>query len=300
MMTVTTLMALLAALFFMPSPQDLEPVAWRGTMRPPEGGELQVTFEVGGLTGEPLVLRLPGSGNPRRVVASDVRGEGTTLRFTLPLDTPTTCDLAASLAGGYDGTCVAGTGRKGQLSMVPPLAGMLHPLHERALALSAAPEEVSDPAAVYVLSPRGFVKVREGSNGVACLVERPTMGDLWPICYDPEGVARMLPVTLARAELRVKGLDEPAIAAQIADGYRTGRFQPAARAGVAYMLSASARSVNRETGEPATLTPHLMLYAPFVTAPDIGGNGALLGVMGSGRPDAYIIVRLPNYQPAPK
>ena len=41
-----------------------------------------------------------------------------------------------------------------------------------ALALSAAPTEVSSKAAVYVLGPKGYEKVREGTNGFSCLIER--------------------------------------------------------------------------------------------------------------------------------
>lgn len=61
------------------------------------------------------------------------------------------------------------------------------------------------------------------------------------------------------------------------------------------MLSPNGRSLNRDTGEAVALQPHLMFYAPYVTAADIGGNGELVGIMGSGRPDAYVIVRLPGY-----
>ena len=40
------------------------------------------------------------------------------------------------------------------------------------LALSAAPTEVSSKAAVYILGPKGYEKVREGTNGFSCLIER--------------------------------------------------------------------------------------------------------------------------------
>jgi hypothetical protein len=257
-----------------------------------------VSFEMG-LTGDTLVL-LRGGDPPSRVAATKVRGDGSSLRFDLALDSLLECRLEPALAGGYEGECAGRASRATRLVMTPPLPGMLHPVHETSLALSAAPAHVSGPAAVYLFTTRGFVKVRDGTNGVACLVERPAIGDIWPVCYDAEGVARMLPVALARGELRVARVPEEEIERRLAEGYRAGRFRPAGRNGVAYMLSAHGRSVNRQTGEPVRLTPHLMLYAPFVTPEDIGGNGDLLGVMNQGRPDAYVIVRLPGFQTAEK
>jgi len=44
------------------------------------------------------------------------------------------------------------------------------------LALSAAPTEVSSKAAVYILGPKGYEKVREGTNGFSCLMMRSFMG----------------------------------------------------------------------------------------------------------------------------
>jgi hypothetical protein len=40
------------------------------------------------------------------------------------------------------------------------------------VALSAAPTEVSSKATVYILGPQGYEKIREGTNGFSCLIER--------------------------------------------------------------------------------------------------------------------------------
>jgi hypothetical protein len=68
------------------------------------------------------------------------------------------------------------------------------------------------------------------------------------------------------------------------------------------MLSTFGRSVNPETGQSADLTPHLMLYAPYLQRADIGVNLAdrsfgSLGVTSAGTPHAYIIVRLTEDTP---
>jgi hypothetical protein len=40
------------------------------------------------------------------------------------------------------------------------------------LAESAAPPEISGKATVYILERSGYVKVRDGSNGFTCFVDR--------------------------------------------------------------------------------------------------------------------------------
>jgi hypothetical protein len=42
------------------------------------------------------------------------------------------------------------------------------------LAESAAPAEISGKATVYLLERSGYVKVRDGTNGFACFVDRQT------------------------------------------------------------------------------------------------------------------------------
>src|SRR5215470_11407555 len=70
------------------------------------------------------------------------------------------------------------------MKKLPPL---MPQEREIALALSAAPENLRKDATVYVLRRGGFVKVREGTNGFNCLVERAGEQDQEPICYDAEG-----------------------------------------------------------------------------------------------------------------
>ena len=57
------------------------------------------------------------------------------------------------------------------------------------LAESAGPPEVSSKATVYVLDSTGYVKVRDGSNGFSCFVDRQAPVNLEPTCFDAEGSA---------------------------------------------------------------------------------------------------------------
>ncbi len=97
---------------------------------------------------------------------------------------------------------VASAAAAAQGPKYPPLgAYMMEPEAEIALARSAAPDHVSAPATVKLLTPAGFKVAVAGTNGFVCLVLRgwaaPTynpaqfrdyvhVGNLRaPICFDP-------------------------------------------------------------------------------------------------------------------
>src|SRR5271166_4828829 len=78
-----------------------------------------------------------------------------------------------------------------------------------ALAESAAPAGVSSKASVYILGPKGFEKVREGTNGFTCFVGRhfakPAETTVEPVCFDAEGSRTTFIVRLREEELRSSG-----------------------------------------------------------------------------------------------
>jgi hypothetical protein len=159
------------------------------------------------------------------------------------------------------------------------------------LAESAAPNEVSGTATVYLLERSGYVKVREGSNGFSCFVDRQTPWNSEPTCFDAEGSATTLPTRLLVEEDRAKGKSEDQIKAEIDAGYKSGRFKAPGKPGIVYMLSDSVYLLinNRIVHGPA----HLMFYAPYATDKDIGSPPGGIGMphlIRAGQPDAYIIV----------
>src|SRR5271156_149067 len=113
------------------------------------------------------------------------------------------------------------------------------------LALSAAPTEVSSKAAVYVLGPKGYEKVREGTNGFSCFVGRhfvkPMETTIEPQCFDAEGSRTLLLVYMHGEELRTNGKSEADIKGDIANGYREGRYKYPSKPGFLYMMSAKNR-----------------------------------------------------------
>jgi hypothetical protein len=165
-----------------------------------------------------------------------------------------------------------------------------------ALALSAAPAEVSSRATVFILGLKGYEKVREGTNGFSCYVGRsfvtPTETTVEPTCFDAEGSRTILVRRIRMEELRANGKSEAEIKADIANGYKAGRFRDPSKPGFLYMMS----SENRLGGSSGTASfpPHLMFYAPGMTTKDMGFDSPpqleYLGMTHPGAPDNLIVV----------
>jgi hypothetical protein len=105
------------------------------------------------------------------------------------------------------------------------------------LAESAAPPEISSHATVYLLERSGYVRVREGTNGFSCFVDRQSPLNLEPTCFDAEGSSTTLPTRLYVEEQRGKGKSEEQIKAEVEDGYKTGKYKAPSKPGIVYMMS---------------------------------------------------------------
>jgi hypothetical protein len=161
------------------------------------------------------------------------------------------------------------------------------------LAESAAPPEISGKASVYLLERTGYVKVREGTNGFSCFVDRQTPLNLEPTCFDAEGTATTLLTRIYAEEQRAKGKNEDEIKAGIEQGYKTGKFKAPGKPGIVYMMSEHVYLFFPGVADLVHGPPHLMFYAPYATEKDIGSPPAAAGMprlIRAGQPDAYIIV----------
>jgi len=161
------------------------------------------------------------------------------------------------------------------------------------LAESAAPVEISGKATVYVLEKSGYVKVRDGSNGFSCFVDRQSPLNLEPTCFDAEGSATTLPARIFVEEERAKGKSEEEIHTEIDDGYKSGKFLAPRKPGIVYMMSSAGFLYIAEKNQLVPLPPHLMFYAPYATDKDIGSpppTAEMPHLIRAGQPDAYIIV----------
>jgi len=169
-----------------------------------------------------------------------------------------------------------------------------------ALAESAAPAEVSSKATIYVLGPKGYEKAREGTNGFSCFVGRHFVKaaetTIEPQCFDAEGSRTLLPVYLQGEELRTNGKSEAEIKADVASGYKEGRYQYPSKPGFLYMMSSQNRLSAIPENGTGIFPPHLMFYAPNMTTKDIGfdtqalAKSDYLGMTHPGAGDNLIVV----------
>jgi hypothetical protein len=178
--------------------------------------------------------------------------------------------LSASLLLG---TSLLGTNLSAlnQTDMRQPAYDFSLPREDRIkLAESAAPPEISGKASVYVLDRTGDVKVREGTNGFTCFVDRQNPLNLEPTCFDAEGSATTFLSRLYAEEQRAKGGSEEQIKAEIEAGYKSGKFRAPQKPGVVYMMSDRGYLLVPGTNQMVKLPPHLMFYAPYATDQEIG------------------------------
>ncbi|MGA8224621.1 MAG: hypothetical protein WB780_23455 [Candidatus Acidiferrales bacterium] len=167
------------------------------------------------------------------------------------------------------------------------------------LAESAAPPEISGKATVYVLERTGYVKVREGTNGFSCFVDRQTPLNLEPTCFDAEGSATTLLTRFYAEEERGKGKSEEEITAAIEAGYKSGKYRAPQKPGIVYMMSNVAVLYIADSISLVHIPPHLMFYLPYGTDQDLGSPPPARNMphlIRAGKPDAVIIVVPPGDQ----
>lgn len=150
---------------------------------------------------------------------------------------------------------------------------------ETRFALSALPPAMRDRATVYLLDPKkGYQLSRQGTSGVACLVERTVWewadfrNDIYiPLCYDAVGANAHLKVIMDTATLRARGMSPVALKAEIEDRYKKNIYKAPEKAGLSYMVAPVMRALGPPDMKLHTMSmPHLMFYAPNITNEDIG------------------------------
>ena len=160
---------------------------------------------------------------------------------------------------------------------------------QMALALAAGPP-VADNAAVYVLGPKGYSKLKEGTNGFSCIVQRQRLDEIAPQCFDAEGSATTLEVLLFVEEQRALGLEDAEIQKAVAAGYKAGRFKPPGKPGLVYMLSPYNYLWDPDNKKIVHFPGHLMFYTPYATSREVGTGPGAPYVVNPGKADAQMVV----------
>lgn len=180
---------------------------------------------------------------------------------------------------------------------------------ETELALSGGPEHLRAGATVYVYGAKGFTRTREGTNGFTCLLNRD--GFLYggmafkPTCWDPEGATSYVPVMLRVGEMLAAGKSADDVKAEIAAGFKSGKFHRPARTGIAYMIAGDVLLAPGTGQVTKTQFPgHYMIYAPGVANADIGyaqgkstGADPVIFSGGAGGAELGYIIAVPHKMP---
>ena len=174
------------------------------------------------------------------------------------------------------------------------------------LATSAAPADVGGKATVYVFTKQGYEKARDGENGFTCLVNRDSELEgyhvLKPTCWDAHGSRTIVPAILEITKRRAAGQAVADVTAGIRQLIKDGKLQLFDKVGVAYMLQGDVSDYDAATGKVITrrFPPHMMIYAPGITANDVGiaGRAAFSDVRApliyeSATGYRYLVVRVP-------
>jgi hypothetical protein len=106
------------------SAQEIQHGGWTGTMTPPGGEPITVTYEVGEIDGA-LAIVMRALMVQEIIPFNDVRVEGEALTFWWEPGIRVDCRLVRTASGSYEGPCSDGTADRpaGALTMVPPAGG---------------------------------------------------------------------------------------------------------------------------------------------------------------------------------
>lgn len=115
-------LALLAVWAVVPAgAQELPRGTWTGTMTPPGGPSIPVTYEIGE-SGGALSVTMRSAQVEGEIAFNDVQIDGSELTFWWEPGVRVDCTLVRTAAGGFEGGCSdgSGSGGEGRLTMVPP------------------------------------------------------------------------------------------------------------------------------------------------------------------------------------
>jgi hypothetical protein len=113
-----------------------------------------------------------------------------------------------------------------------------------------------------------------------------------PACFDAEGSRTLMVTAMRREELRAEGKSEEEIKDDIAQGYKDGRYK-APGPGFLYMMSPENYFYDSDAKRWSTVPPHLMFFAPYKTAKDVGYESispTMVPHMTGNGPETLIVV----------
>ncbi len=142
---------------------------------------------------------------------------------------------------------------------------------EIALARSAAPESISQDAAVMVLGRQGFETAVKGKNGFVCMVERAWSSGIddpnfWnpklrgPICLNPPAARSYLSLTIKKTVLVLAGRSKAQMFEAVQAAIDKKELPTPEPGSMCYMLSKQGYLSDRDPH----WRPHLMFFVPLM------------------------------------
>ena len=211
------------------------------------------------------------------------------------------CLLASCLLAG---AAMAATPPPAAYAQMVPLSQylMADRAAEIALARSAAPASISDQASVLVLQAHGYITAATGKNGFVCLVERGWMSpfdapQFWnpklrgPICFNPQAVRSILPITYKRTALVLAGESREQIKKDIQAAFANQQLPALEPGAMSYMMS--------KQGYLDDHFGHWMSHVMIYTATDVDwgadkdGSPVLLNPQFRGAPEPVNVWMIP-------
>ena len=150
---------------------------------------------------------------------------------------------------------------------------------EVALALSAAPQSISQDAEIMVLGQHGYETAVKGKNGFVCLVWRSWMAgtddpDFWnpklraPICLNALAARSQIPLTLKKTEVILASRSKDHMAEAIKAAFDRKELSTPETGAMCYMMSKQGYLNDRD----GHWHPHLMFFVPRTEAATWGAN----------------------------
>ena len=180
---------------------------------------------------------------------------------------------------------------------------------EIALARSAAPEAISRDATILVLGRHGYETAVVGKNGFVCAVERGWMGpfdgkfavNFWnpkirgPLCFNPQAVRSILPITYRRTEMVLAGKSKAQIIDALKAAFAKKELPPLETGAMSYMMS---KDQYLTDGGDHRWMSHLMFYTPLMDGAkwgaDVPNSPVMLNPQFDGAPEPIDVFMLPT------
>jgi hypothetical protein len=179
-----------------------------------------------------------------------------------------------------------------------PLAEYLMPqADEIALARSAAPKSISDDADVMVLTKKGYMTVKKGSNGFLCIVERgwagdSTFTDFWnprqraPNCFNSAAAKSFAQIYLMKTQLVLEGRSLQEIVQATSAALDSKELPALVPGAMCYMMSKQQYLNDKDKN----WHPHIMIFVAGDAAKSWGADLPGSPVMAANDPEERVTI----------